>query len=370
LQFHGAPDTAHAWVNTPVEQFDNYMNYLANNDFKVIALRDLATYVDPSVTPADPQAVISDREHMLLLGAPRENYRKPRTDEELRYWLTNMLGGHSFTESEAAAATGLSVEEVKSEVRRLSIQSHRTKDAVPRSSVLKVLPYPGGRHPRIGFLDGAIRPQRETKFSVFLPWDPSQFVVLDLPEALWVKNGESKELLYLAHTHVPTLWTRQGISLEPLEWNRENEVLHIERRLPNQVAFGAIVAPAHDAVRMELWLKNGTPETLHGLLVQNCLMFKGAQEFNSLTNDNKLFRAPLAACRNAAGNRWVITGWSSCQRTWGNASCPCMHSDPRFGDCAPGESDRLHGWLSFYEGSDIDAELSRISGSDWLQASK
>jgi peptidoglycan/xylan/chitin deacetylase (PgdA/CDA1 family) len=26
LQFHGVPDTAHAWVNTSVEQFDGYMN--------------------------------------------------------------------------------------------------------------------------------------------------------------------------------------------------------------------------------------------------------------------------------------------------------------------------------------------------------
>ena len=35
---------------------------------------------------------------------------------------------------------------------------------------LLVLPYPGGRHPRIGFRDGMIRPQRETKASVFAPW--------------------------------------------------------------------------------------------------------------------------------------------------------------------------------------------------------
>jgi hypothetical protein len=165
------------------------------------------------------------------------------------------------------------------------------------------------------------------------------------------------------------LWTRQGISLEPLEWNRANGALQNERTLPNQVAFGAKVIPAGDAVHMELWLRNGTPDRLRGLSVQNCVMLKGAHEFNSLTNDNKIFRAPLTACRNDAGNRWVITGWRKCRRTWGNASCPCMHSDPQFDDCAPGETERLHGWLSFYEGSDIDAELSRISSSDWLQGS-
>src|SRR5262249_23867515 len=82
--------------------------------------------------------------------------------------------------------------------------------------VLLVLPYPGGRHPRIGFLEGAIRPQRETKVSVFTPWDDTSYVVADVPEAIWSNLG----LTYLAHTHVPTVWTKQGVELEPLEWNR------------------------------------------------------------------------------------------------------------------------------------------------------
>jgi hypothetical protein len=42
-----------------------------------------------------------------------------------------------------------------------------------------------------------------------------------------------------------------------------------------------------------------------------------------------------------------------------------MHSDPQFPDCAPGETQRLRGWLSFYQGTDIDAELSRIRKLDW-----
>src|SRR3954467_7564482 len=101
---------------------------------------------------------------------------------------------------------------------------------------LMVLPCPGGRHPRIGFLDGAVRPQRETKVSVFTPWDPDSYVVADVPEAIWCQHG----LLYLAHTHVPTVWTKQGIELKPLEWQRKAEgVLEITRRLPNGVSFGA-----------------------------------------------------------------------------------------------------------------------------------
>src|SRR5437764_142360 len=42
LQFHGVPDTAHGWVNTSREQFEQYMKYLADNGYTVVALRDLA----------------------------------------------------------------------------------------------------------------------------------------------------------------------------------------------------------------------------------------------------------------------------------------------------------------------------------------
>jgi peptidoglycan/xylan/chitin deacetylase (PgdA/CDA1 family) len=369
LQFHGVPDTAHAWVNTSVEQFDGYMNYLAKNKFTVIALRDLAKYVDANVAPANPQQVIDDRRQLLSQQLTGENFRQPKNDEELRFWLNNMLVDHDFNVFEASAATGLSIDEIEAAVERLSIAKRADGAQATPPSLLKVLPYPGGRHPRIGFLDGAIRPQRETKFSAFLPWDSSQYVVVDVPEAIWIKIGEDRELLYLAHTHVPTLWSRQGISLDALEWARgEGGSLRIERRLPNQVTFGAMVVPTQDAVRMELWITNGTQETLRGLDVQNCVMLKGAAEFNSITNDNKLFQDPFVACRNAAGDRWIITAWENCQRPWGNAPCPCMHSDPRFADCPPGETRRLHGWLSFFEGTDIESELRRIGRMGWRQS--
>ena len=36
--------------------------------------------------------------------------------------------------------------------------------------------------PRIGFLEGAIAPLRGTKASVFLPWDPKSYVVVEPTE--------------------------------------------------------------------------------------------------------------------------------------------------------------------------------------------
>jgi peptidoglycan/xylan/chitin deacetylase (PgdA/CDA1 family) len=65
LQFHGVPDTAHGWVNTSREQFESYMKYLADNKFTVIAMRDLANFVDPTVAPSDPFGVIEHRKKLV-----------------------------------------------------------------------------------------------------------------------------------------------------------------------------------------------------------------------------------------------------------------------------------------------------------------
>lgn len=61
LQFHGAPDLEHSWVNTPADRFAQYMKYLHDREFKVIALRDLAKFVDPDQAPTDPFAIIQKR---------------------------------------------------------------------------------------------------------------------------------------------------------------------------------------------------------------------------------------------------------------------------------------------------------------------
>jgi peptidoglycan/xylan/chitin deacetylase (PgdA/CDA1 family) len=65
LQFHGVPDTAHDWVSTRKEQFEAFAKYLAGEKCTVIALRDLAKYVDPDVAPADPFGVIEDRKRLI-----------------------------------------------------------------------------------------------------------------------------------------------------------------------------------------------------------------------------------------------------------------------------------------------------------------
>lgn len=355
LQFHGVPDTAHDWVTTKKESFETFLKYLADEKCTVIAMRDLAKYIDSEVVPNNPWGAIEDRKARIAAGKSLDDIRPAKSDDELKYWLTNMLVHHRFTPTEAGAALGLTAEETSAAANRLGIDAK-----LPRPSVL---PYPGGRHPRIGFRDGMIRPQRETKASVFAPWPDGGYAVADTPEAVWFEPTTKKpELLYLAHTHIPTFWDKKQVDLEPLEWTRKADgSLELDRTLPNKVSLASRIVPVKDGVRMEFRVTNGSAETLTGLRVQMCVMLAGLTGFEERTNANKVFEAPFAACKDKMGQRWIITGWERCGRAWGNPPCPCLHADPVVEDCPPGESRRVRGWISFFEGNDVRVELKRLT---------
>src|SRR5262249_44657213 len=121
-------------------------------------------------------------------GGEPQHVRPPRDEADLRYWLENMVWHHRFSTAEIREATGLSEEKIAAALQKLDLRSE-TKPKRPADAPLLVLPYPGGRHPRIGFLDGAVRPQRETKVSIFTPWDDTSYVVADIPEAVWSNLG-------------------------------------------------------------------------------------------------------------------------------------------------------------------------------------
>jgi peptidoglycan/xylan/chitin deacetylase (PgdA/CDA1 family) len=359
LQFHGVPDTAHSWVNTPTALFESYLNYLSENGYRVIALRDLARFVDPTVVPTNPWGIIEEREALVSSGRDGSDARPAKSDEDLAAWLTSMLVYHRYTPAEAGAALGLTADEVVAAAKRLGITADQSK--MPRPPVF---PYPGGRHPRIGFLDGAIRPQRETKVSIFAPWADGGYAVADVPEAVWHNTAAGRKLLYLAHTHVRTIWDEQGIRLPPLEWTTTKDgSLEMSRTLPNKVTLSSKVVPETDCTRMEFRVTNGSPETLTGLDIQMCLMLKGLAGFEVQSNENKVFQPPFAAAHDASGRRWVIIAWERCNRAWGNPPCPCLHSDPRVPDCPPGESRSVRGWVSFYEGPDIQFEFKRLAAA-------
>ena len=291
-------------------------------------------------------------------------FRRPSNEEDLRTWLENMVLFHRFTPDEVSMATGLTLDEISAALRRFDLAG-RTAPHLNAGEPLRVLPYPGGRHPRLGFLDGAVTPQRETKVSVFTPWDDAAYVVVDVPEAIFSNLG----LIYLAHTHIPTIWDIQSISSRGLNGTAASMALWNPNALCPTASFSAArITPMPNEVRMSLWLRNGTKEKLTGLRVQNCVMLARAPGFAAQTLTNKLFQAPYAAVHDSDHRRWIITAWDPVHRCWGNEQCPCLHSDPKFPDCPPGETVRLHGWLAFYEGVSIAEEIRRLETIGWPKA--
>jgi peptidoglycan/xylan/chitin deacetylase (PgdA/CDA1 family) len=316
LQFHGVPDEAHPWVHTPPEMFRRYMEHLAAERFRVVALRELADVA--RAMPGDPlrrARLPEPKDGKLLLPVEMEANRA-----EEAYWSGDMRR-HGFSAAEQQQYFG------------------RPVTAAAPALDGKLLPYPGGRHPRIGFLEGAIDPLRGTKLSFFLP--TGGYAVVDVPEAIFSNLG----LAFLAHTHVPTIWNRDNVTIENVDWIREpGGSLRSRWRLPNGIEFGA-TAKAGDGLEMTFWVKNGTKEKLTGLRTQICVLLKEAVGYSAVTNDNKEFGKTKAAVRHEGGGPWIVTEWERCGRTWGNPKCPCMHADPVLPDCEAGETVEVKGRL-------------------------
>ncbi len=267
-------------------------------------------------------------------------------------WLDNMIIHHQFTPHEVRLATGLPTEEADRQIElRRGQLGQKNADQQPG---IMVVPYPGGRHPRRGFLDGAVDPQRETKVSVFTPWRDGGYAVVDVPEAIFSNLG----LTYLAHRHVRTIWETQNITLPRLEWETVGSGLRGQRTLPNGIRFGSKVDPAGTHVRMEMWLTNGTDKKLTNQRSQVCVMLKGMPGFNSQSTPTTIINGPIIAMRHERLPRWIVTGWTAHHRSWNNPPVPCIHSDPIFPDCQPGETVRVVGGLWFYEGDQIGPDIS------------
>ena len=190
---------------------------------------------------------------------------------------------------------------------------------------------------------------------MFAPWDDGGYVVVDLPEAIFSNLG----LTFLAHTHIPTMWDEQNVIIDNVDWQwKTSGGLEFMRTLPNGIQFGADVTPQPDGAAFHLWLENGTDDALTGLRTQVCAMLKGAPGFTALTKDNKRFESPVSVVKADAHNRYVLIAFDRCGRTWGNANCPCIHSDPVLPDAAPGERVDLRGRIWFYEGEDIQGQIA------------
>lgn len=351
VQFHGVPDVKHPWVHTPEDRFRAYMGYLKQGGFHVIAMRDLLRYLPEQPAPNDALA-----QTQFPARSGDEHYwptEALQTMEKLDFWLRNMVNDHQYTLEEAMQTTAWPKSALQERLARLGKES--AYQGGPGR--IKVLPYPGGRHPRIGFLEGAINPQRGTKVSIFPPWVNGGYVLLDIPEAIFSNLG----LAYLAHTHVPTIWNAQNVEIENQDWVVEaNGGLHSEWRLPNGIVFGAQVTPRSEGVDLVLWLQNGTQEKLTALRTQICLMLKAAPGFGEQNQERKEYIPPLVVAKARDAGRYLLLAFEHCGRAWGNEKCPCVHSDPVLPDAAPGERVSVRGRLWFCEEADLPAKKQRL----------
>lgn len=284
-----------------------------------------------------------------------QKHGRPMTESSASEWLDNAVLHHRFTAEEIRQATGLPLQQAQQQIDARADQ--------PKPNGLRVLPYPGGRHPRSGFLDGAIHPQRETKISVFPPWQDGGYAVVDVPEAIFSNLG----LMYLAHTHIPTIWDEQ-YKQQPLpkrEWKKTTLGYRVQRKLPNGIRFASEVTSSDTGAKMQLSLTNGTDKKLTNMRVQVCTMLKGLVGFNVQEELTKVVSAPFVAVRAepSAGEkaRWLITAFQPNHRVWTNPPVPCVHSDPIFPDCEPGQTVTIQGGLWFYEGENVDAEIARLA---------
>jgi peptidoglycan/xylan/chitin deacetylase (PgdA/CDA1 family) len=322
LQFHGVPDVAHPWVHTEPDLFRSCMQYLKDQGFHTLAMRDLG---ESTGEPDDP--LLYHRNPLRPVEKLRPPVEVEATRRRLGYWGA-VMRRHGYEEHEREMVAG------KVEI-----------PAAPEEAG-SILPYPGGRHTRIGFLDGAVSPMRGTKASVFLPWDRQSYVVVDLPEAIISARG----ILFLAHSHIPTVWDAQNRVIENVDWSEApGGGLRSEWTMPDKLGFGASILPVAGGADMELWIHNGTADPLLRLRAQVCVLLRGARGFDEQTNANKQLgksRAEAVGGPRSQAHR-ISVEWEPVNRVWANPPCPCMHSDPGFPDCAPGETVRSRGRLRF-----------------------
>ena len=91
-----------------------------------------------------------------------------------------------------------------------------------------------------------------------------------------------------------------------------------------------------------------------------CVMLAGLTGFDERTNENKVFAAAVRRVqgrdRASGGSSPAGSGAGGRGATRRARAC----TPTRVADCPPGETRTVRGWLSFYEGGDIDAELARL----------
>ncbi|BAV08865.1 Peptidoglycan/xylan/chitin deacetylase, PgdA/CDA1 family [Filimonas lacunae] len=120
LTVHGVPDNAHNWVTTPPELFEEYLQYLHDNHYTVISMKQLGSYVSlesgwklppqrmpelatGSVTPMPYEWIDKDTRHKVIQLTRTEGdnasfyfHNNPFVDGRLVYYNTSLSGSRQI----------------------------------------------------------------------------------------------------------------------------------------------------------------------------------------------------------------------------------------------------------------------------------
>ena len=338
LQFHGVPDVKHPWVHTPPESFKQYMLFLKKQRYNVIALRDLERYIDFANPPSDP--LLRTRYKRAELIRPPFRSRWPlRARIRAIGWRTCL------------ARTGTPLPKRRRCWAGTMLRSPLRPNRLRRSLF---------RNPRsrYGLTPAADRCESASgkEQSILCVGRRRVCSCRGRPAntSWWICRKRSSAISAYCSLHILTSrrsGTNRNKVIDNIDWERlPSGGLRSSWRLPDTASFGASIIPERDEVKMEIWLRNESAQASTRLRTQICVLLKGAASFNAQTNENKIFGKTAAAVQSAAGNRWIATEWERCGRTWGNAQCPCLHSDPVLPDCPPGQTVKVSGRLWFAEG--------------------
>ncbi len=133
LQFHGVPDNEHPWVHTPPALFTQYLDYLNRNGYRVIALRDLAQFLDPAAGPAEPMAVIEKRKDALTIATlVRGATLDAQSGQPLacRLSIRDQNGAWYFPDSDSTNGTALPYQ-VRNSINTNAVEMHTTLSGDP-----------------------------------------------------------------------------------------------------------------------------------------------------------------------------------------------------------------------------------------------
>lgn len=246
---------------------------------------------------------------------------------------------------------------------------------------------------------------------IHLPWEDAGRLVLRIPETLSCDLG----LLFIDHVRadMPPVAAVERLP----DWRRNDQTgaLSYGLQLPNGVSFGASATPVDGRVDFDFWVRNETDKPLTRINTQFCLTQNTSPAFSQgdltrtyihsggrwlaladtthevmnpdrgpwiitgvgtggMAPHSKLEGCwyccpergdyPVIATTAPDGQRVIALSWERGVSLMSNGWIPCLHCDPQWPDCPPGQTVRLRGRLYITDAA-LDALWATLATNPW-----